>query len=111
MATSLAATLAVKFPDGLPPWVDPFLKAVRRIDTVEQRERDDALIASAVQPKASKKTKKARKKTKSRKSKASVPEEDDDGENDEAGMEDDVTEEDLIKTALDLLENVRVVTY
>lgn len=113
MAMDLAATLAIKFPEGLPPWVEPFLKAVRRIDMVEQREREDALIASAVQSKPSKKTKKAKKNTKSRKSKASVPEQDDDddGEDDEAGLGDDVTDEELIKTALDLLENVRVVTY
>lgn len=104
MATSLAETLAVKFPGGLPPWVDPLLNAARRIEVVEKREQQHALVSSDVKTKPSKKTKKTSTKTNSRKSKADV---DGDVQDDEAGLGDDVTDEEMIKKAQEYLESVR----
>jgi hypothetical protein len=104
MATSLAETLAVKFPGGLPPWVDPLLNAARRIEVVEKREQQHALVSSDIKTKPSKKTKKTSTKTKLRKSKADV---DGDVQDDEAGLGDDVTDEEMIKKAQEYLESVR----
>jgi hypothetical protein len=39
MAESLAAAFAAKYTSGIPNWVDPFLRAVRRMEIVEKRER------------------------------------------------------------------------
>lgn len=43
----LAATLAVRFPQGLPPWVDPFLKAVRRLELYDKTEEQVDVAAAA----------------------------------------------------------------
>jgi hypothetical protein len=40
MSKALAATLAQAFPDSTPPWIDPLVKAVQRLEVLEQRAKD-----------------------------------------------------------------------
>lgn len=98
MSESLIAALSAKFPDQLPPWVDPFRNAVKRMEILEKREQDDSVVTSDVKPKS--KTTKKKKKT-SRKGKGkeeAVPEE---------GLGDDVEDTVMMQCAEELLETVR----
>jgi hypothetical protein len=40
MSEFFNAAFAIKYPHKLPPWVDPFLEAVRRMEAVEAREQE-----------------------------------------------------------------------
>lgn len=98
MSESLTAALSAKFPDELPPWVDPFRKAVKRMEILEKREQGDNVVMSDTKPKG--KTTKKKKKT-SRKGKGKEEVEQDEG------LGDDVKDTVMIQAAEELLETVR----
>jgi hypothetical protein len=118
MSQILAAALAAKFPDELPPWTVPFLQAARRMDILEKREADGTNVTAEnkPQPPPAKKQKKGKtakkgksKNTKKGKGKAKVP---DDAAEDEVedGLGDDVEDEVMAAAAEELLIEVSAYT-
>lgn len=114
MSQILAAALAAKFPDELPPWTEPFLKAARRMDVLEKREADGTHVTAENKPKPppAKKQKKGKtakkgksKTTKKGKGKATVSDDAvEDEEND--GLGDDIEDEVMAAAAEELLIEV-----
>lgn len=108
MAESILTTaLTAKFPDKLPPWVDPFLKAVRRIEIVEKREQDGTIATSDNKPKRKGKKKPSKKPKASRKGKAKQDVEEETDDEDDLG--DHVEDEVMMRSAEEYLETVGVV--
>lgn len=99
MAQVLAAAFSAKFPDELPSWIDPFLKAARRLEILEKREQDGKTVTSDNKPK-DKVTKKKKKKT-SRKGKGKEVSEQDEG------LANDVEDAVMMACAEEFLETVR----
>lgn len=115
MATSLVETLRVKYPDQLPPWVDPFLKAVQRMEILEKREKDGTIVTSENKRPTRVSKKKATKMMKSSRkrkeievddSEEAVVEEDDDGKDDDDGLGDQVEDQVMFKKVEEYLESV-----
>lgn len=112
MSQILAAALAAKFPDELPPWTDPFLQAARRMDILEKRERDGTQVTAENKPKPppSKKQPKGKsskaKKGKSKNTKRGKGKPDVDEEEVEDGLGDDVEDEVMATAAENLLITV-----
>jgi hypothetical protein len=110
MSQILAAALAAEFPDELPPWTDPFLKAARRMDILEKREADGTHVTAENKPKPppakkQKKGKIAKKKSKTtKKGKGKAADIVEDEEND--GLGDDVEDEVMAAAAEELLIEV-----
>ncbi|KAI5449639.1 hypothetical protein NCC49_004190 [Naganishia albida] len=114
MATSLVETLRVKYPDQLPPWVDPFPKAVQRMEILEKREKDGTVVTSENKRPTRVSKKKATKMIKSSRkrkeievddSEEAVVEEDDDGKDDDDGLGDQVEDQDMFKKVEEYLES------
>lgn len=118
MPQTLLETLRVKFPDGLPPWVDPFIKAVKRIEELQKREKNGTIVTSENKRPVRKSRKKAAKKIKSSRKRKAIEvdddeeeeddvAEDDEEEEDDDGLGDQVEDEVMFKKAQEYLENVR----
>jgi hypothetical protein len=99
MSESLIAALSAKFPDELPPWVDPFIKAVKRMEILETREKNGTEVTTESKGKIT--TAKPKKKKTSRKGKGKVEPEP------EEGLGDDVEDEVMFQCAEELLQTVR----
>jgi hypothetical protein len=100
MSEALIAALSAKFPDGLPPWVDPFIKAVKRMEVLETREKNRTEVTTESKEKLKTGKPKKKKKT-SRKGKEKVESEP------EEGLGDDVEDEVMFQCAEELLKTVR----
>ncbi|KAJ9105771.1 hypothetical protein QFC20_004258 [Naganishia adeliensis] len=111
MSEPLIAALTAKFPDGLPPWVEPFIKAAKRIEVLQQREKDGKIVTSENKRPVRKCKKKVTKKSKaSRRGKAvdDAEEDDDDedaGEEEDDGLGDRVDDEAMFKKAEEYLQS------
>lgn len=99
-----------KFPEGLPPWTGPFLRAARRMDVLEKRQQNGTHVTAEVKPKPSKrrktKTNKNGKSKTTKKGKAKAKPINDDMEEADDGLGDDVEDDVVAAAAEELLVSV-----
>lgn len=107
MAESLTTAFAAKYTSGIPDWVDPFLRAVRRMEIVEKRERTGTSVTKESLARAEEFRKRSYSRTNSGKEKK-VEKDEDVAFPDDDGLGDEVEDELMLDKAEEYLKSVSI---